>query len=134
MGLFKRKKSEEIKIETCVVHENMWNIFNKIPWRVEERKLVWIALNNWEEEYLQYAWLKDDGAEIEDGVRKLLIEPDGFTYKDVRIYKCEKIVVTSARLCSKFGCKGPMLRLWPDSAVKRLWRLYEKYKAKKITV
>jgi hypothetical protein len=133
MGLFKRKKSEEIEIETCVVHENMWNVFNKIPWRVfEERKLVWIALNSWEEEYLQYAWLKDDGAEIEDGVRKLLIEPDGFTYEDYRIYKCKEIVVTLARLCSEFGCKGPMLMLTPYSAVKRLWRLYEKYK--KITV
>jgi hypothetical protein len=72
MGLF--KKNEAIKeIETCVVEENMWNIFTKVPWRVTDLRqgwrrrrwskldvalieLVWVALNVWEEEYLQYAW------------------------------------------------------------------------------
>jgi hypothetical protein len=135
MGLFKRKKAiEEIEIETCVIHENMWNVFNKMPRYVKGERLVWIALSDREEEYPQYALLNDNRAEIEDGVRRLLIEPDGFTYKDVHVYRCKKIVVTSTRLCSEFGCKGPMLRLTPNSAMKRLWRLYEKYKAKKITV
>jgi hypothetical protein len=142
MGLF--KKNDAIKeIETCVVEKNIWNIFTKVPWRVADLRqgwrhrrwskldvalieLVWVALNVWEEEYLQYAWLfKDGGAEIEDGSSKLLIE-DGFIYNGV---KCKRIIVPSWH-CNEFGCKA--LVLSPEEAMKRLWRLYEKYKAKKV--
>jgi len=119
----------------CIVDEgmrNMWNIFTKAPWRAFEKEccveLNWIALNVWEDEYIQYAWLKKDGgAEIEDGTQRLSIEADGFTYRDVDVYKCRKIVVPSWQ-CN-FGCRA--LVLGPDEALRRLWRLYEKYKAKK---
>jgi hypothetical protein len=146
MGLFKIKRANDVikEIETCVVEENMWNIFTKVPWRVADLRqgwrrrrwskldvalieLVWVALNVWEEEYLQYAWLfKDGGAEIEDGSSRLLIG-DGFIYNGV---KCKHIIIPSWR-CNEFGCKALMLRS-PDDAIKRLWYLYEKYKAKKI--
>jgi hypothetical protein len=146
MGLFKIKRANDAikEIETCVVEENMWNIFTKVPWRVIDLRqgwarrrwskldvalieLVWIALDEvWEEKYLQYAWLfKDGGAEIEDGSNKLLIE-DGFIYNGV---KCKRIIVPSWH-CSEFGCRA--LLLSPEEAMKRLWRLYEKYKAKKV--
>jgi hypothetical protein len=144
MGIF--KKNDAIKeSETCVVEESMWNIFTKVPWRVTDLRqgwrrrrwskldvalieLVWIALDEvWEEKYLQYAWFfKDGGAEIEDGLSRLIIE-DGFIYNGV---KCKHIIVPSWR-CSEFGCKALMLRS-PDDVIKRLWHLYEKYKAKKI--
>jgi hypothetical protein len=143
MGLF--KKNDTIKeIETCVVEESMWNIFTKVPRRVVDLrqgwlrrrwskldvpliKLVWIALDEvWEEEYLQYAWLFKDGAEIEDGSRKLLTG-DGFIYNGV---KCKHIIIPSWR-CNEFGCKALMLRS-PDEAIKRLLRLYELYEARKI--
>jgi hypothetical protein len=146
MGLFKIKRANDAikEIETCVAEENVWNIFTKVPWRVVDLRqgwarrrwsklniplieLVWIALDEvWEEEYLQYAWLFKDGAEIEDGSRRLLIG-DGFIYNGV---KCRHIIIPSWR-CNEFGCKALMLRS-PDDAVKRLWYLYEKYKAKKI--
>ncbi len=141
MGLFKRKKNEPIETEICIVDEglrNIWNVFNKVPWRVVEHEgeekieLVWIALNSWEEKYLQYAWLYKNKAMIEDRSQRLLIEPGelyGFTYKDVKVYKCRKIIVPSWN-CNEFGCKTLLLR--PEDALKRLWRLYEKYKAKKV--
>jgi hypothetical protein len=69
---------------------------------------------------------KDGGAEIEDGLSRLLIG-DGFIYNGV---KCKHIIIPSWR-CNEFGCKALMLRS-PDDAIKRLWYLYEKYKAKKI--
>jgi hypothetical protein len=146
MGLF--KKNDAIKeIETCIVKENMWNIFTKVPWRVVDLRqgwlrrrwsklgmplieLVWIALDEvWEEKYLQYAWLFKDGAEIEDGSRKLLTGDgfNGFIYNGV---KCKHIIIPSWG-CNEFGCKALMLRS-PDDAIKRLWYLYEKHKAKKI--
>jgi hypothetical protein len=134
MGLFKRKKNTVIEVETCVVDEwlrNMWNIFTKVPWRVSEKEgyveLEWIALDSWEEEYIQYARIKSYEVEIEDGSTKLLISRDGFIYKNTEVYKCRKIVVPSWR-CSEFGCRA--LLLSPEEAMKRLWRLYEK--AKKI--
>jgi hypothetical protein len=141
MGLFKRKKNEPIETEICIVDEglrNIWNVFNKVPWRVTEHEgeekieLVWIALNSWEEKYLQYAWVYKNKAIIEDRSQRLLIEPGelyGFTYKDVKVYKCRKIIVPSWN-CNEFGCKALLLR--PEGALKRLWRLYEKYIAKKI--
>jgi hypothetical protein len=141
MGLFKRKKNEPIETEICIVDEelrNIWNVFNKVPWRVTEHEgeekieLVWIALNSWEEKYLQYAWVYKNKAIIEDRPQRLLIEPGelyGFTYKDVKVYKCRKIIVPSWN-CNEFGCKALLLQ--PEGALKRLWRLYEKYIAKKI--
>jgi hypothetical protein len=142
MGLFKRikkaigvKRSDDIReIETCVVDERMWNIFTKIPRRVvdgERIELVWITIDDssWEEEILQYARLKDgaETAEIKDGSSRLFIGPDGFIYDGV--YKCRQIIVPSWH-CNEFGCKA--LVLSPEEAMKRLWYLYEKYKAKKI--
>ncbi len=133
MGLFKRKK-KIIETKTCIVDDglrNMWHIFNKVPWRVYERETVielnWIALNSWEEEYIQYAWLRGIPpyeVEIEDGPQKLLIRSNGFIYEG---NKCKNIVVPSW-YCSEFGCKA--LLLSPDEAIRRLLRLYEKYKAK----
>jgi hypothetical protein len=140
MGLFRKNTIKEI--ETCVVEESMWNIFTKVPRCVDLRQgwrrslwskldvplieLVWISLDEvWEEKRLQYAWLFKDGAEIKDGLTKLLIG-DGFIYNGVR---CKRIIVPSWR-CGEFGCKA--LMLWPDDAIKRLRHLYEKCKAKKI--
>jgi len=64
MGVFERikkaKRSDIREVETCVMDERMWNIFNRIPWRVYYGKdpvLAWVALNSWEEEYLQFAYL-----------------------------------------------------------------------------
>jgi hypothetical protein len=129
------------------VEENMWNIFTKVPWRAVDLRqgwwlrkwskldvalieLVWVALNVWEEKYLQYAWfLLDGGVEIEDSTTRLFINRDGFIYKDVEVYKCREIIVPSRR-CSEFGCKA--LVLGSDDAMRRLWHLYEKYKAKKV--
>jgi hypothetical protein len=137
MGLFKRikkgeKKSDDIReIEICLMDERMWNIFTKIPRHVvdgERIELVWITIDDssWEEEILQYAWLKDGAtAEIGDGSRRLFIGPDGFIYKDGDVYKCKKIIVPSWH-CNEFGCKA--LLLSPEEAMKRLWRLYEKAK------
>jgi hypothetical protein len=149
MVLFKIKRANDTikEIETCVVKENMWNIFTKVPWRAVDLRqgwwlrkwskldvalieLVWVALNVWEEKYLQYAWfLLDGGAEIEDSTTRLFINRDGFIYKDVEVYKCRKIIVPPRR-CSEFGCKA--LVLGSDDAMRRLWHLYEKYKAKKV--
>jgi hypothetical protein len=135
MGLFKRKgekRPDGIKeVGICVTDERMWNIFNKVPRRVidgEQIELIWITIDDasWEEEILQYAYLKDKTAEIGDGSRKLLIEPDGFIYDG--IYKCRQIVVPSW-YGGEYGNKA--LLLSPEQARKRLWRLYEKYKAKK---
>jgi hypothetical protein len=138
MGLFKRikkavgvKRSEDIReIETCVADERMWNIFTKIPQRVadgERIELIWIAIDDssWEEEVLQYARLKGETAEIKDGSSRLFVEPDGFIYDDV---KCRQIIVPSWQ-CNEFGCRA--LLLTPKEAMKRLWRLYEMYKAKR---
>jgi hypothetical protein len=132
MGLFKRKKNAVIEVETCVVDEwlrNMWNVFTKTPRRVSEKEgyveLEWIALDSWEEEYIQYAWLRENEAEIEDRSTKLFINRDGFIYKDVKVYRCRKIIVPSWH-CNEFGCKA--LLLSPEEAMKRLWRLYEKAK------
>lgn len=141
MGLFERikkaKRSDIREVETCVVDEwlrNMWNIFTKVPWRVSEKEgcieLKWIALNSWEEEYIQYAWLRGNyEVEIEDGPQRLLIRPDGFIYKDGNVHKCKKIIVPSWH-CNEYGCRA--LLLSPDEAIKRLLRLYEKYKAEKV--
>ncbi len=135
MALFKRKKNAVIEVETCVVDEymrNIWNIFTKVPWRVfegERIELNWIALNVWEEKYIQYAWLRENEVEIEDRATKLFINRDGFIYKDDKVYRCREIIVPSWH-CNEFGCKA--LVLSPEEAMKRLWRLYEKYKAKKI--
>jgi hypothetical protein len=140
MVLFKIKRANDTikEIKTCVVEENMWNIFTKVPWRAVDLRqgwrrrkwskldmplieLVWIALNSWEEKYLQYAWLFKDGAEVEDGSSRLLMDGfNGFVYNGV---KCKHIIVPSWR-CSEFGCKALMLRT-PDDALNRLWRLYD---------
>jgi hypothetical protein len=137
MGLFKRikkavgvKRSDDIReIETCVVGERMWSVFTKIPRHVDEERteLVWITIDDssWEEEILQYARLKGETAEIKDGSSRLFIEPDGFIYDGV---KCRRIIVPSWQ-CNEFGCRA--LLLTPKEAMKRLWRLYEVYKAKR---
>ncbi len=134
MGLFRRKKDKPVETDVCVVDEglrNMWNIFTKVPRRVAEKEgyveMEWVALDSWEEEYVQYARIKSHEVEIEDRSARLFINRDGFVYKDVGIYRCRKIVVPSWH-CN-FGCKALMLD--PGDAIKRLWRLYEKYKAKK---
>ncbi len=135
MGLFERikkaKRSDIREVETCVMDERMWNIFNRIPWRVyygKEPVLAWVALNSWEEEYLQYAYLKT--GIIEDGARKLIIRNDSFIYEN---FKCEHIVIPppeTPRYCNEFGCRA--LLLTPRQAMERLWYLYEVYAARKI--
>ena len=137
MGLKLIKKAAGVKrddireIETCVADERMWNIFTKIPQRVvdgERIELIWITIDDssWEEEILQYARLKGaETAEIKDGSRRLFIEPDKFIYEDVR---CRQIIVPSW-MCNEFGCRA--LLLTPKEAMRRLWRLYERYKAKR---
>jgi hypothetical protein len=136
MGLFKRISEKEF----CVVEENMWNIFTRMPWCVRDLRqgwqlkkwsrfdvplaeLIWMARDEvWEERYLQYAWLfKDGGAEIMDGFSRILVKDvDGFIYNDTR---CRHVIVPS-RQCGGFGCKALMLKS-PDDVLNRLWRLYD---------
>jgi len=142
MGLF--KKNNAVK-EVCVV-DGMWNIFTKTPWRVVDLRqgwryrkwsrldiplveFVWKTLSEvWEEECLQYAWLFKDGAEIDVNLNKLLVFDDGFAYNGI---KCRRVVVLSSR-CSDYGiCKALVLKS-PEGVIRRLWRLYEMYKIKKI--
>jgi len=141
MGLFKKNSKE---VETCIV-EDMWNIFTKAPWRVVDLRqgwqfrkwsrldvplveFVWKALSEvWEEEYWQYVWLFKDGAEIDVNLNKLFVF-DGFVYNGV---KCRRVVVLSSN-CNEYGtCKALILNS-PEGVIRRLWRLYEMYKAKKI--
>lgn len=136
-----RKKDKEV--ETCIVDESMWNVFTRVPRRAIDLRqgwqhswwskddvalveLVWVALDEyWEETYFQYAWFfRDGGAEVNDSLKRLIIE-DKFVYNGV---KCRRIVVPSQR-CGKFGCRALVME--PDEAVRRLWHLYERYKAKR---
>ncbi len=134
MGLFRKNTIKEV----CIVEENMWNVFTKVPWHVRDLRrgwwprkwsrldvplveLIWMARDEvWEEKYLQYAWFfKDGGAEIVDGFSRILVE-DGFIYNGV---KCKHIIVPSWR-CGEFGCRALMFKS-PDDVLNRLWRLYD---------
>ena len=143
MGLFKRNNTVK---EACVA-DGMWNIFTKAPLRVVDLRkgwrfrkwsrldvplveFVWKALSEvLEEEYWQYAWVFKDGAEIDNALSKLLVFDDGFVYNGV---KCRRVVVPSSSSCNEYGiCKALILRS-PEGVIRRLWHLYEMYKAKKI--
>ena len=140
MGLFKKDVIKEI----CVVKENMWNIFTSVPWRAADLRqgwrfkkwskldaplveLVWMAHDEfYEEKYFQYAWLFKDGAEIEDGLSRILVE-DGFIYNGV---KCKHLVVPSQRF--GFRCNALLLES-PNDVINRLWRLYDAWLRKRKT-
>jgi hypothetical protein len=142
MVWFKKKDKEA---EMCVI-EGMWNVFTRVPWRAVDLRqglrrrwwakhevalveLVWTALDEYYEvTYFQYAWLfKDGSGEVEDSSKRLFIERDSFIYNGVR---CRRVAVLSQ--CGDYGCRA--LVLHPDDAIKRLWRLYGRYKAKRVSV